>query len=56
MQVTLHQLELGVPHVFTVVTRGISQETALGSLMRLSSGAEAQDNGEEDGQDVEHVL
>ena len=35
MQLTLHKLALGVPHVFTAVTRGISREIAPGSRMRL---------------------
>ena len=57
MQVTLHKLVLGVLHVFTVVTRGISQGIAPGSHMRLSNGAEAQASEEEDEEVVvDHVL
>ena len=48
MQVILHKLALVVPHVFTVVTRGISQETAPESQMQLSSGAAAVASEEED--------
>ena len=56
MQVILHKLALVVPHVFIVVTRGISQETAPESQMQLSSGAAAVASEEEDEVVVDHVL
>ena len=56
VQLTLHKLALGVPHVFTAVTRGTSQEIAPGSRMRHSSGAEAQASSEEDEEVVDLVL
>ena len=56
MQVTLHKLALGVPHVFTAVTWGISHGIAPGSRMRLSSGAEEQASVEEDVEVVDLVL
>ena len=56
MQVILHKLALVVPHVFTAVTRGISQGIAPGSRMRHSSGAEAQVSAEEDAEVVDLDL
>lgn len=50
------QTGTGVPHVFTLVTRGISHEIAPGSPMQLSSGTEAQASNTEDAQVVDRAL
>ena len=56
VQVILHKLVLGVPHVFTMVIQDISHEIVLGSPIWRSGGAEAQARREEVVQVMDRAL
>ena len=56
VQVILHKLALGVPHVFSTVTQGILPRIAAESRMWLSSGAKAQASREEGEEVMDLVL